>query len=137
MTLNGFKKMIPIFLIVYIIQFLVFPAVFPKYYPRSNEAVFIFLIPAVLASVLGICILKADVLSCIVADLVYCIAVCIYNGKGHYGVGLRGIFLDGAKPVYSFEYTLISVFIIFVLFVLFQLSVYGLFCLILKLKQYR
>ena len=135
MTLNSCKKMIPLSIAVYIIQFLVFPTVFPKYYPRSNEAVFIFLIPAVLSAVIGICFLKTNIKGCLISDIVYCLAVCIYHGKGFYGIGLRGIYLDGAKPVYSFEYALIGILIIFVLLSLFRLSVFGVYRLVLKIKN--
>ena len=135
MSDSGYKKMTVLILAVYIIQFLIFPSAFPKYYPRSNEAAAIFLIPTALALLFGILCFKVKWTGCLIADTVYCAAVCIYNGEGFYGIGLRGIFLDGAKPVYSFKYALAGIFIIFVLLALFQLAVYGAYRLTLKIKN--
>lgn len=119
---------------LYLVQFIIFPEVFPKYYPRSNEATAVFLIPTVLSAVLGIWCFKVKFTGCLIADSVYCAMICIYNGHGHYGIGLRGIFLDGAKPVYSFGYALVSIMIIFILLVIFQALIYGLYGLFLKIK---
>ena len=133
--ITGCRKMTLMLLTVYIIQFLLLPKVFPAYYPRSNEATFIFLIPIVLVSVLGIWCFKVNFISCLISDLIYCVCICIYNGKGFYGIGLRGIALDGSFPSYSFKDAVIHTVIFFLVFAVFQAIVSGLFVIFLKLKS--
>ena len=80
--------------VLYLTQFIIVPLFFAKYYPSSNEAFLIFLVLIIAASV--------------VADIVYFLLIMVYSAKGAYGIGLRGISLDGLQAKYSHSEVLLG-----------------------------
>ncbi len=98
--------------VIYVLQFLVFPKCLPQYYPVSNEAWAIFIIPLLVFSVLANALIDVNVIRWILVDIIYCIMVIIYNGSGLYGIGKRGVAIDGMVSFYSFELAVITIFLI-------------------------
>lgn len=82
------------------VQFLLLPKVLPRYFPQSNEATALLLLPVLLASILGTWLCRFRLVQWLPADALYALLTSLF-GDGLYGIGLRGIRLDGAAPVYS------------------------------------
>lgn len=82
------------------VQFLLLPKVLPRYFPQSNEATALLLLPVLLASILGTWLCRFRLVQWLPADALYALLTSLF-GDGLYGIGLRGIRLDGAVPVYS------------------------------------
>ena len=59
------------------------------------------LVPLLLAAVACTWIFRVRLLQWLPANCVYALLTALLNGSGHYGIGLRGIRLDGAAPTYS------------------------------------
>lgn len=125
-------SMLILIVLTYLVQFVWFPRCFPKYYPRSNEAWALFFVPLIVLAVIGSVVVRANVKTWLIADVLYWIMLLIYHGKGHYGIGLRGITLDGLQPKYSWELAMITISIIVVLLVGFQLLIGKLCSIIFK-----
>lgn len=121
--------------VIYALQFLALPLCFPQFYPVSNEAWSILIIPLVAFSVAMNVLVDAKVGNWAMADGIYCLLAVLYNGNGLYGIGKRGVALDGMTPIYSFGLALITVLIItFVLFA-FQMLIRGIRIIFLKARK--
>ena len=94
--------------VLYLTQFIIVPLFFAKYYPSSNEAFLIFLVLIIAASVVAVMIWNLKVRHLIVADIVYFLLIMVYSAKGAYGIGLRGISLDGLQAKYSHSEVLLG-----------------------------
>jgi hypothetical protein len=46
-----------------------------------------------------------------ILDMLYAALILIYQGNGLYGFGMRGISLDGASLVYSFELLMLQLIV--------------------------
>ncbi|MBO7253981.1 MAG: hypothetical protein J6V36_01615 [Clostridia bacterium] len=114
--------------IIYALQFLVFPICFPRFSAGSNEASFLFIVPLIAFLVLTNILIDVNIVRWAIADLIYCVLVVVYNGQGLYGIGKRGINLDGNVPKYSFEAAVMSSVVI-------ALAVFVLQTLILLAKK--
>lgn len=90
-----------IFALIYAMHFLVFPALFEKWYPRSNEAYGLYIGSFLFIIIMSKCFLDLQHKYYIMGMAAYIIAVSIYNACGAYGIGLRGIALDGIKIYYD------------------------------------
>lgn len=121
--------------VIYALQFLVFPKCLPQYYPASNEAWFILIFPLFAFSVLTNILIDVKIVRWAIVDIIYCILVAVYNGAGLYGIGIRGISIDGVTPVYSLELALITILIIATVLFLFQMLVRVIRILFLKVKK--
>ncbi len=97
---------------VYLIQFVLMPLLFPNYYPRSNESVVILLATLLTGFILGVFLGSRKIKFWILPDILYGLMIMVYSGSGLYGIGLRGISLDGAQPYYDslFAVTAVSKF---------------------------
>ena len=60
------------------------------------------------ASVVAVMIWNLKVRHLIVADIVYFLLIMVYSAKGAYGIGLRGISLDGLQAKYSHSEVLLG-----------------------------
>ena len=98
--------------VIYALQFLVFPKCLPQYYPVSNEAWSILIIPLIVFSVLTNTLIDVNIGRWAIVDIIYCVMVLVYNGMGFYGIGKRGLSIDGMAPSYSFELAVITILII-------------------------
>lgn len=125
-------KNICVTVLIYLLQFIVFPAVFQNYYPKSTESSLIMFAVFFVGYIAGFCLVTKKIGYWIFPDIVYCLMVLVYSGKGLYGVGMRGISLDGASPYYDFSVALIWVGAVLVLILLIQLII--VFCLWLRSK---
>ncbi len=106
--------------IIYALQFLVFPICFPKFYAVSNEASFLFIVPLIAFLVLTNVLIDVNIVRWAIADIIYCILIVIYNGQGLYGIGEKGVALDGNIPKYSFEVAVMSSVVITLAMFVFQ-----------------
>ena len=112
-------------LTVYLIQFVLVPRLFPRYYPQSNEATAILLIPLLLLILAGV-FLGLRLRGWLLSDGLYALALILYNGRGLYGIGLRGVRLDGMIPVYDGKLALLMVGAVVAAMVILQLLLTGL-----------
>lgn len=139
MSINFQKHKMPLLIVsvavVYALQFLVFPKCLPQYYPVSNEAWFIFIIPLFAFSVLMNILIDVNIVRWAVVDIIYCVMIVAYNGTGLYGIGSRGISIDGMTPIYSFELALITILIVATGLFVFQVSVRVIRILLIKAKK--
>ena len=119
-------------LCIYLVQFLLLPRMVPRYYPQTNEAAAILLIPLLLLTVAGV-LLGLRIRGWVLVDGTYALAVMLYNGPGLYGIGLRGVRLDGMVPVYDVQLALLMVGILVVTMALLQLLLSGLSRLLRRL----
>lgn len=117
--------------VIYVIQFFLFPNYFPQYYPRSNEAWSVLFIPLIILVIVGNVIFDISIGVWTIVDVIYGIMLCIYHGRGLYGIGMEGITLDGNYPTYSFELAAITI-LIFVLFLFTFQFIIRILCLIIK-----
>ena len=121
--------------VIYALQFLALPLCFPQFYPVSNEAWSILIIPLVAFSAAMNILVDANIGNWAMADSIYCLLAVLYNGNGFYGIGKRGIALDGMTPLYSFGLAAITILIItFVLFA-FQMLIRGIRIIFLKARK--
>ena len=116
-------------------QFILFPNCFPQYYPVSNEATLIFVVPMVFLSVAGNVITNFKIKTWATADVLCGAMLCIYNRNGFYGIGMRGVSLDGTFPVYSQKTATITTLLIVLVLFAFQSLVCAFRLLILKSKN--
>ncbi len=86
---------------LYLLQFALLPLLAAQYFPRSNEAYILFGVTAAAASVLTVFVLKCKLRQLLAADGVYFLLILMYPAKGAYGIGIRGISLDGLQGVFS------------------------------------
>lgn len=121
--------------VIYALQFLVFPKCLPQYYPVSNEAWSILIIPLILFSVLMNTLIDVSIGRWAIVDIIYCVMVVIYNGMGFYGIGKRGLSIDGMSPSYSFELAVITILIIALVLFSFQTLVRIIRLVFLKIKN--
>ena len=112
-------------LTVYLIQFVLVPRLFSRYYPQSNEATAILLLP-LLVLILAGSFLGVRLRGWLLTDSVYALALILYNGRGLYGIGLRGVRLDGMIPVYDGKLALLMVGAVVAAMVILQLLLTGL-----------
>ncbi len=98
--------------LIYALQFLLFPILFPNASSGTTEAEALFIVPLVAFSVLVNVFLDVTVVRWAVADIIYCVLIVIYNGQGLYGIGERGVALDGNYPTYSFKTAVLSSIVI-------------------------
>lgn len=138
--LNLVRKQKILFLIisvavVYAVQFLLLPNFLPQYYPVSNEAWLIFIVPLVVFSVVMNILIDVNIGIWIIVDILYGIMMGVYNGRGFYGIGMRGVSLDGMSPSYSLELALITILIIILTLFAFQLLMCVLRVIFLKMKN--
>ena len=125
-------KNICITVLIYLLQFVVFPFLLPDCYPNNNESTLIMFVTFFVGFILGFCLITKKIRYWILPDIFYCLMVLLYSGKGLYGVGMRGISLDGASPYYDFSFALIWAAMAFVMILLIQLII--VFLLWLKTK---
>lgn len=111
-------------MIVYAIQFLLFPILFPQYYPTSNESTIILIAPLILFSVLfNVVITDIRKSDWIIVDMTYGTMIILYNGTGLYGIGMRGISLDGLSPNYSPKLLFLTVLMLVIVLLSFQVLI--------------
>ncbi len=87
--------------VLYVIQFIFAPLLFPRFFPRSNEAYAIFAVTLLIVTAIGFWKINDKLLPWVCADIVYFVLILIYPGKGAYGIGMRGIDLDGVTASFS------------------------------------
>ena len=121
--------------VIYALQFLVFPKCLPQYYPVSNEAWSILIIPLIVFSVLTNTLIDVNIGRWAIVDIIYCVMVLIYNGMGFYGIGERGLSIDGMASSYSFELAVITILIITLVLFFFQMLVRAIRLVYLKIKN--
>lgn len=95
-----FAVQLLIAVLIYAVQFMLLPGLLPQFFPQSNEATALLLIPLLLFSTAGVLLLDLKLWHWLVADLLLGFLLCLYDGNGLYGIGLRGVFLDGTMPRY-------------------------------------
>lgn len=108
---------------LYVIQFLVIPMLLPNYFPRSNNAIVIFLITSLVASVAAVVFITSRLKDLWIADLLYGCIICVFNGNGKYGIGRVGINLDGLQSRMSFQMALLSSVMIVIGFFVIQVII--------------
>ncbi len=121
--MNSFKKYqvsILAMILLYIIQFIIFPHIFVKYYPQSNESFAIFIITSMIVIVLSTYLYKISMIQWILSDLIYLLFIWTYPAQGAYGIGLRGISLDGLSTSFQRNDMWIGLIIYLVLLILLQ-----------------
>ena len=106
--------------IIYVLQFLLFPILFPNFSSGTNEASALFIVPLVAFFVFVNVLSDVNIVRWAIADIIYCILIVIYNGQGLYGIGVKGIALDGNVPKYSFEDAVMSSIVIALAMFVFQ-----------------
>lgn len=121
--------------VIYALQFLVFTKFLSQYYPVSNEAWFILIIPLIVFSVLTNTLIDVNIGRWAIVDIIYCVMILIYNGKGFYGIGKRGLSIDGMSPSYSFELAVITILMITLVLFFFQMLVRAIRLVYLKIKN--
>lgn len=121
--------------VIYALQFLVFPKCLPQYYPVSNEAWSILIIPLIVFSVLTNTLIDVNIGRWAIVDIIYCVMVLVYNGMGFYGIGKRGLSIDGMAPSYSFELAVITILIITLVLFFFQMLVRAIRLVYLKINN--
>ncbi len=120
---------------IYALQFVVLPLCFPQFYPVSNEAWSILIIPLCAFAVVMNSLADISIGKWAVVDSAYCLMVMLYNGTGLYGIGKRGLALDGMTPIYSFRLALITILTIGLLLFACQMLIRGIRFLILQPKK--
>ena len=105
------------------------------YYPVSNEAWAILIIPLVVFSVVMSIRFDVSIRISIIVDILYGTMICIYNGRGLYGIGMRGVSLAGMSPGYSLELALMTSIIIIAALFVFQLLMRVLRVMFLKMNN--
>jgi hypothetical protein len=105
---------------IWVIQFLLIPVLFPQIFPQGNEASVCLVLPLLVVSIAGSWFFQVDLLQWIPADLLYFLLLALGNEGGLYGIGLRGIRLDGMNPIYSSELAFFTAFGFFLGLVLTQ-----------------
>lgn len=106
--------------IIYVLQFLVFPICFPRFSAGPNEAKFLFIAPLIAFLVITNILIDVSIVRWAIVDIIYCILIVIYNGQGLYGIGEKGVALDGNVPKYSFEVAVMSSIVIALAVFVFQ-----------------
>ena len=122
-------------IVIYVLQFLILPKCLPQYYPVTNEAWCILIVPLIVISLITNILTNVKIVGWAIIDLVYCIMVFVYNGKGFYGIGMRGVSLDGMSPIYSQELVIITALIIALALFAFQMFVREIRIIYLKTKN--
>jgi hypothetical protein len=95
--------------LIYGVQFLALPACFDQFYPQSNEATAVLLVPLLVMTVIGVLCFDVRIKTWLVSDALYGVLMCAYHGRGLYGIGLRGVMLDGMHPIYSFPMAIMMI----------------------------
>ena len=124
-----------IFAFLYVLQFLLLPRCLPRYYPVSLEAGWFFLLSLIAFSIIGTALGKGKLRTWLIPDGLYGLLLWLYNGRGLYGIGLRGVNLDGTRPIYSKDLAGITILILLLLLVAFQALLCGLVWIFNKLKK--
>lgn len=105
---------------LYSLLFLLLPLLFPHWFPQSNEATAVLLILTILFSTAGVLLLELKLWHWLCTDLLLGLWMAVYDGKGLYGIGLRGVLLDGAMPRYNKTLALIMILGLLLLMVMLQ-----------------
>ena len=124
-----------IFTVLYGVQFLLLPRCLPRYYPVSLEAGWLFILSLLAFSIIGTALGTGKLRTWLIPDALYGVLLWLYNGRGLYGIGLRGVNLDGMRPIYSKALADITILILLLLLVTFQSLLCGLVWIVKKLKK--
>lgn len=90
--------------VLYAIQFIILPLLFGSYFPgASNEAAAMFVASASVVLIVGFWFVEERFVSWLIADAVYFGLILLYCAEGAYGIGMRGISLDGMRAYYSHQ----------------------------------
>ena len=90
--------------VLYAIQFIILPFLLGAYFPgASNEAAAMFVASASVVLIVGFCFVEQRFVSWLIADAVYFGLIMLYCAEGAYGIGMRGISLDGMHAYYSHQ----------------------------------
>lgn len=119
-------------IVLYVVQFIVIPMIFPQYYPRSNNAYCIYMITFCIICICGIFITNKKIINWLMADAFYVILIIMYSNNGAYGIGLKGISLDGLQSSFSQSVLYIDVCILFVVLFVLQLLIMGIVKIVRK-----
>lgn len=109
MKVNKVLEIIVLFLVLYVVQFFIMPNLLANYYPCTNEATIIYLFTVIISVVLGMFFISDKMFYWFIGNLFYFILVYIYSANGAYGIGIRGITLDGTQATYSRDMQLFSI----------------------------
>ena len=99
-----FKKPLALCLgvgVLWTIQFLLLPIALPRFFPQSNEATLLLILPLIFISTAGTWRFRIRVTQWLPADGLYALLTALAHHHGQYGIGLRGVRLDGTSPTYS------------------------------------
>lgn len=89
--------------VIYVLQYLLFPNLFSNLFPRSNEAFLLFAATLCLVSIIEYVLLNLKLSNIAVGIVVYFLLIAIYCPEGAYGIGLKGLTLDGMQATYSYD----------------------------------
>lgn len=111
--------------LLWILQFFLIPALMPQFFPLSNEASLCLVLPPLIISISGSWFFETRLTQWLPADLIYALLIALKNQNGLYGIGLRGVLLDGTSPSYSSTLALIIGGAIMLGLILTQATTYG------------
>ena len=122
--------------VVYALQFLLLPLLLGAYFPgASNEATAIFWLSAALGLSLGFRFADQRLLSWLIADAFYLALILLYCAEGAYGIGMRGISLDGMHTYFDPGAVSFGALICFGEVLVIQLILKGLCCAARRLRR--
>ena len=76
--------------------------------------------------ILGICITGKKLIYWFIGDVSYIILVIIYSNNGAYGIGFKGITLDGLQASFSQSAVYLDACVLLVILLVIQLAIIGL-----------
>ena len=114
---------------LYLIQFIVIPMF---YLPSSNEGTFILILSTIIILIIAMLLISDKLRYYLLSDILYIVLLFIYHGKGLYGIGMRGMNLDGMQSFYERKSAPIGILIMAGVVLILQVSAW----IILKIFKY-
>ena len=88
---------------------------------QNPQSTTILLLPLIIFSLIAPCYYDLKSSEWFLLDVFYAILIILYHGNGIYGLGMRGISLDGSSLQFSMQFLIISLCIITVILFMIQI----------------
>jgi len=121
--------------ILYVLQFLIIPLLYSKVFGRRNEATAVLCITTVIITLIAMIAFSDKMRFWLLGLIFYTTLIFLYAPEGAYGVGLRGLDLDGMHSYYDYSTRYIGIAIVVIWVLILQLLVWC-FVKLLKLIKF-
>jgi len=117
---------------MYILQFVVFPFFFDDFFPQSNESTIFIAITSLIIFIGEMIFITDNLFILTIGNIVYAMLILLFSRNGAYGIGLRGITLDGNQSSFDMSVMLIDVLILLAVYFVLQIIIY---CIVKPFKK--